>query len=105
MTNARAIARLLDLRRLRERSALNALTQCEGDCRRTEQQVETSRHATAHHLEQARAHERDQRQALVGRAVSMAEIGRLQAGLDTMAAETMRLRRVEEEARTAVQNA
>ena len=39
MTNARAIARLLDLRRLRERSALNALTQCEGDCRRAEQQV------------------------------------------------------------------
>ena len=105
MTNARAIARLLDLRRLRERSALNALTQCEGDCRRAEQQVEASRHAIAHHLELARAHERDKRQALVGRAVSMAEIGRLQAGLDAMAAETVRLRRVEEEARTAVQNA
>jgi type III secretion protein O len=105
MTNARAIARLLDLRRLRERSALNALTQCEGDCRRAEQQVEASRHAIAHHLELARAHERDKRQALVGRAVSMAEIGRLQAGLDAMSAETVRLRRVEEEARTAVQNA
>lgn len=105
MTNARAIARLLDLRRLRERSALNALTQCEGDCRRAEQQVEASRHAIAHHLAQARVHEQDKRRALVGRAVSMAEITSLQADLDAMAAETMRLRRVEEEARIALQNA
>jgi type III secretion protein O len=105
MTHARAIARLLDLRRLRERSALNALTQCEGDYRRAEQQVKASRIAVAHHLEQARAHERDKRQALVGRAVSMAEIARLQAGLDAMAAETMRLRRVEEEAQAALHNA
>ena len=105
MTNARAIARLLDLRRLRERSALNALTQCEGDCRRAEQQREASRHAVARHLEQARTHEREQRQALVGRAVSMTEIARLQAGLDAMAAETMRLHQVGEEARTALQNA
>src|SRR5262245_49944633 len=105
MTHARAIARLLDLRRLRERSALNALTQCEGDCRRAEQQVQASRHAVAHHLEQARLREQDQRRALVGRAVSMAEITRLQGELDSMAAETMRLRRVEEEARTALQDA
>ena len=34
----------------------------------------------------------------------MAEIGRLQAGLDAMAAETMRLHQVGEEARTALQN-
>lgn len=105
MTNARAIARLLDLRRLRERSALNALTQCEGDCRRCEQQVEASRHAIWHHQERARLHEQDQRRALVGRAVSMAEITRLQGDLDAMAAETTRLRRVEEDARTALQNA
>jgi flagellar biosynthesis chaperone FliJ len=105
MTHAAAIARLLDLRRLRERSALNALTQCEGDCRRAEQQVEASRHAIAHHLAQARTHEQDKRRALVGRAVSMAEITSLQADLDAMAAETMRLRRVEEEARIALQNA
>ena len=59
MTNARAIARLLDLRRLRERSALNALTQCEGDCRRAEQQIEAARNAIAHHLDQARTHEQD----------------------------------------------
>jgi hypothetical protein len=90
---------------LRERSALNALTQCEGDCRRAERQVEASRHAVAHHLEQARTHERDKRQALVGRAVSMTEIARLQAGLDAMAAETMRLRRAEEEAQAALHNA
>ena len=105
MTNARAIAQLLDLRRLRERSALNALTQCEGDCRRGEQQVEVSRRAIAFHLEQARVHERDKRRTLVGRAVSMAEITRLQGELDSMAAETMRLRQVEEEARMALQNA
>jgi hypothetical protein len=105
MTHAAAITRLLDLRRLRERSALNALTQCEGDCRRAEQQVEASRHAIAHHLAQARTHEQDKRRALVGRAVSMAEITSLQADLDAMAAETMRLRRVEEEARIALQNA
>jgi type III secretion protein O len=105
MTNARAIARLLDLRRLRERSALNALTQCEGDCRRAEQQVEASRHAVAHHLEQARAHEREKRQALVGRAVSMAEIARLQGDLDAMAAEAMRLRQVQEGAKAALHDA
>ena len=105
MTHARAIARLLDLRRLRERSALNALTQCEGDCRRAEQQVAATRNTIAHHLEQARTHERDKRRALVGRAVSMAEITRLQADLDAMAAETMRLRRVEEEAQAALHNA
>jgi flagellar biosynthesis chaperone FliJ len=105
MTQARAIARLLDLRRLRERSALNALTQCEGDCRRAEQQVEASRHAIWHQLERARLHEQDKRRALVGRAISMAEITRLQGELDAMAAETMRLRRVEEDARTALQNA
>ena len=105
MTNARAIARLLDLRRLRERSALNALTQCEGDCRRAEQQVEASRHAVAHHLEQARKHEREKRQALVGRAVSMAEIARLQGDLDAMAAEAMRLRQVEAGAKAALHDA
>jgi flagellar biosynthesis chaperone FliJ len=105
MTHAAAITRLLDLRRLRERSALNALTQCEGDCRRAEQQVEASRNAVAHHLEQARTHERDERRALVGRAVSMTEIGRLQAELDAMAAEAMRLRRVEEEAQAALRDA
>jgi flagellar biosynthesis chaperone FliJ len=105
MTHARAIARLLDLRRLRERSALNALTQCEGECRRAEQQVEAARNAIAHHLAQARTHEQDKRRALVGRAVSMTEITRLQADLDGMAAETMRLRRVEEEAHAALRDA
>jgi hypothetical protein len=105
MTHAAAIARLLDLRRLRERSALNALTQCEGDCRRAEQQAETARHAVTHHLAQARTHEQGQRQALVGRAVSMTEIARLQADLDAMAAEAMRLRRVEEEAQAALRDA
>ena len=105
MTNARAIARLLDLRRLRERSALNALTQCEGDCRRAEQQIEAARNAVAHHLAQAHTHEQDKRRALVGRAVSMTEITRLQADLDAMAAETVRLRRVEEAAQSALHNA
>lgn len=105
MTNAAALTRLVGLRRLREQTALNALTQCEGDCRRAEQQVEAARYAIAHHLERARKHEREKRQALVGRAVSMAEITSLQADLDAMAAETVRLRVVEEEARKAVQDA
>jgi flagellar biosynthesis chaperone FliJ len=105
MTHAAAIARLLDLRRLRERSALNALTQCESDCRRAEQQVEAAGNAVAHHLAQARTHEHGKRRALVGRAVSTTEIARLQADLDAMAAETVRLRRVEEEAQTALHNA
>jgi hypothetical protein len=105
VTHATAIARLLDLRRLRERSALNALTQCEGDYRRAEQQVEAARNAIAHHLAQARAHEREKIRAFVGRAVSATEIGRLQADLDAMAAETVRLRQVEQEAQTALHNA
>ena len=85
MTNATAIARLLDLRRLRERSALDALTRCEGDCSRAEQQVEAARYAVAHHLAEARTHEQGKRRALVGRAVSATEIAALQADLDAMA--------------------
>ena len=105
MTHLAALARLVDLRRLRERTALNELTKCEGDCRRAEEQVEASRNAVAHHLVQARMHEHDKRRALAGRAVSMTEITRVQADLDAMAAETMRLRRVEEEAQSALHNA
>jgi hypothetical protein len=105
MKDLAALTRLVDLRRLRERSALNELTKCEGDCRRAEQQVEAARHAIAHQLAQARAHEQAQRRAFVGRAVSSTEIGRLQAELDGMAAETLRLRVVEEEARKALHNA
>ena len=105
MTNATALARLLDLRRLRERSALNALTQCEGDCRRAEEQVEAARYAVAHHLAQARTHEHGRIRALVGRAVAATEIARLQADLDAMAAETIRLRKVEQETQTALHNA
>jgi flagellar biosynthesis chaperone FliJ len=105
MTHVAALARLVDLRRLRERTALNELTKCEGDCRRAEHQVEAARYAIAHQLAQAHAHERDKRRAFVGRAVSMTEITRLQADLDAMAAETMRLRRIEEEAKAALHNA
>jgi hypothetical protein len=105
MTHAAALARLVGLRRLREKSALNALTQCEGDCRRAEQQVEAARFAIAHQLAQARRHEQDKRRELVGRAVSAAAIAGLQADLDAMAAETMRLRKVAEEAQTALHNA
>jgi flagellar biosynthesis chaperone FliJ len=105
MTPLAALTRLVGLRRLRERSALNELTKCEGDCRRAEQQVEAARYAIAHQLAQARTHEQVKRQALVGRAVSTTEIGRLQADLDAMAAETLRLRLVEEEARKALHNA
>jgi len=105
MTHLAALTRLADLRRLRERSALSEVTKCEGDCRRAEQQVEAAGYAIVHHLEQARAHERAQRQALAGRAVSTAEIARLQADLDGMAAETLRLRVVEEEARKALHDA
>jgi flagellar biosynthesis chaperone FliJ len=102
MTNAAALARLVGLRRMREQSALNALTQCEGECRRAEQQVEAARNAIAVHLAQARMHEHDRRRALVGRAVSAGEIARLQADLDAMAAFTMRLRKVQEEAQAAL---
>lgn len=105
MTPVAALERLVGLRRVREKTALNELTRCEGDCRRAEQQVEAARHAIAHQLLQARAHEQDKRQALVGRAVSTAEIAGLQADLDAMAAETVRLRVVEEEARKALQDA
>jgi type III secretion protein O len=105
MNNAAALARLVGLRRLREQSAQNALTQCEGNCRRAEQQVEAARYAIVHYQAEARVHERNKRQALVGRAVSMAEITGLQSDLDAMAAETVRLRVVEEDARKALQDA
>jgi flagellar biosynthesis chaperone FliJ len=105
MTHLAALTRLVDLRRLRERTALNELTKCEGDCRRAEQQVEAARDAIVHQLAQARAHEQAKRQALVGRAVSTTEIGNLQADLDGMAAETLRLRVVEEQERKALHDA
>ena len=105
MTNAAALARLVGLRRLREQSALNALTQCEGECRRAEQQVDAARNAIAAHLVQARMHEQARRRALVGRAVSSGEIAALQADLDAMAAFAMQLRKVEEEARAALHDA
>jgi hypothetical protein len=105
MTHLAALTRLVGLRRLREQTALNEVTKCEGDCRRAEQQVEAARYAIVHQIEQARARERAQRQELAGRAVSTTEIGRLQADLDSMAAETLRLRVVEEEARKALHDA
>jgi hypothetical protein len=105
MTPVVALTRLVGLRRLRERTALNELTKCEGDCRRGEQQVEAARYAIAHQLAEARTHEQAKRKALFGRAVSTTEIGRLQADLDGMAAETVRLRIAEEEARKALHNA
>src|SRR5688572_25556431 len=105
MKHAAALTRLVGLRRLREQSALHALTHCERECRRAEQQVEVARKAIAIHLAQARMHEHDKRQALFGRAVSSAEIARLQADLDAMAAEAMRLRKVEQEAQAALQDA
>jgi flagellar biosynthesis chaperone FliJ len=105
MTHAAALARLVGLRRLREQSALNALTQCEGECRRAEQQIKAAQEAIAFHLVQARMHEQNKRQALFGRAVSSGEIARLQADLDAMAAEAMRLRKVEEDARAALHDA
>ena len=105
MTHVAALTRLVGLRRLREQSALNALTQCEGECRRAEQQVEAARKAIAAHVVQTRMHEQDRRRALVGRAVSSGEIAALQADLDAMAAFAMQLRKVEEEARTALHDA
>jgi flagellar biosynthesis chaperone FliJ len=105
MTHAAALNRLVGLRRRREQSALNELTQCEGDCRRGEQQVEMARYAIVHHLAEARSQEQDKRRALVGRAVSSAVIAGLQADLDAMAAQTMRLRKMAEEAQTALHNA
>jgi flagellar biosynthesis chaperone FliJ len=105
MTHAVALARLVGLRRMREQSALNALTQCEGECRRAEQQVEAARNAVALHLVQSRMHEHDKRRALFGRAVSAGEIAGLQADLDAMAAFTMRLRKVQEEAQAALHDA
>ena len=105
MNNVVALTRLVGLRRLREQTALNELTQREGDCRRGEQQVDAARKAIVLSLAQARAHEQEKRQSLAGRAVSTAEIAGLQAELDNMAAETVRLRKVEVEAQTALQAA
>jgi len=56
-------------------------------------------------MAQARTHEQGRIRSLVGRAVSAKEIARVQADFDALAAETVRLRVVEQEAQAALQNA
>jgi hypothetical protein len=87
-----ALQRLADLRRVREQRALEALLVQAGLERQAEQQAEAAERAAQRHVDAARARERELTSTLAGRAVSYADIIRVQIELDRAALETARLR-------------
>jgi hypothetical protein len=87
-----ALRRLANLRRVREQRALEALLAQAGLVRQAEQQAEAAEHAARRHVDAARARERELTRTVAGRAVSYADIIRMQIELDRAALETARLR-------------
>jgi hypothetical protein len=102
MTSAATLIRLLDLRRAKEKRALDALMRHDGDYRRAERRLEAARQAVARSKTQAQRRERAQIQALIGRPVSPAAMARLQADLDAVMVETEKLRDDERAAQAAL---
>jgi hypothetical protein len=82
----------MDLRRLHEQRALEALLVQAAHLREAEQQVQAAEHAAQRHAAAARATERELIGALAGRAVSHAAIVRIQTELDRAALEAAQLR-------------
>jgi hypothetical protein len=99
-----ALVRLLELRRLIERRALEEQLACQGDCRRAQREVDEAAAAVARHLADARAHERQQIEAFIGQAVSQGAIVRFQEKLDAMMAKHQQMRTVEQDAKTALRD-
>jgi hypothetical protein len=86
-----ALQRLHDLRRGRERRALEALLVQAGLLRQAEQQAEAAARAAQRQADTARARERELISAVAGWAVSYAAIVRIQTELDRAALETAQL--------------
>jgi hypothetical protein len=98
------LARLLELRRLTERRALEEQFARQGDCHRAQRKVDEAAAAVARRLADARAHERQQIEAFIGQAVPQGVILRFQEKIDAMLAAHQQLRTVEQDAKTALQD-
>jgi hypothetical protein len=98
------LARLLELRRLTERRALEEQFARQADCLRAQREVDEAADAAGRFLAGARAHEQQQIGTLIGQTVSHRSILRFQEKLDVMLAEHQRMRNVEQDARTTLEN-
>jgi microcompartment protein CcmL/EutN len=98
------LARLLELRRLTERRALEEQLVRQADCHRAQREVDEAADAAAGCLAHARSHEQQQIRAFIGQTVSHGSIVRFQENLDSMLAEHQQMQSVEQEARTTLGN-
>jgi hypothetical protein len=98
------LARLLELRRLTERRALEEQFARQADCLRAQREVDEAADAAANCLDSARSHEQQQIGTLIGQTVSYGSIVRFQEKLDAMLAEHQQMRNVERDARTTLEN-
>jgi hypothetical protein len=97
------LSRLLALRRLSEKRALEMLVSRQGECRRAQRAVEeAASDATRHWLETA-THERQQIEAFARQPVPAAAIRRFREQVDALVEEQKRLRAVGDTARKALQ--
>jgi hypothetical protein len=98
------LARLVELRRLTERRALEEQFARQADCHRAQRKVDEAADAAAGCLAHARSHEQQQIRAFIGQTVSHGSIVRFQENLDAMLAEHQQMRTVEQDARTTLEN-
>jgi hypothetical protein len=84
MTDGLNLTRLLALRQRSEQRALDVVTRSQHACRRAESEVEAAAAGVARHAAQARLDERSLVASVIGRRVSVAALGRLQAGLEAL---------------------
>jgi hypothetical protein len=96
------LARLLLLRRLTERRALDEQFARHEDCRRAQREVDEAADTATRRLADARAHEQQQIGSLIGQAVSQSSMLRFQEKVDGMLADHQQMRTVEQNARTAL---
>jgi hypothetical protein len=96
------LVRLLELRRLTERRALEEQLARQEDCRRARREVDEAAAAVARRLADARAHERLQIEAFIGQAVPQGALLRFQEKIDAMLAFHQHLQTVERDATTAL---
>jgi hypothetical protein len=98
------LARLIELRRLTERRALEEQLARQGDCHRAQREVDEAASSAARCLADARAQEQQQIGAFIGKTVSLGLILRFQEKRDAMLAVYRQLRTLEQDARTTLEN-
>lgn len=92
MTDEISLTRLLAVRQRSEQRALDVVTRSQQACRRAQSEIAEAAARVARQAAQARVEERSLVESVIGRPVSVAVLGRLQAGLDalTVAAKDLR---------------